>query len=122
MSKILVVDDDPHIRELIRLFLQTEGFDIHEASDGVEALSKLEAIKVDMVILDVMMPNMDGWQLCSELRKHYDLPLLMLTVKGETSQKVKGFHLGTDDYMVKPVTEQQLQDKVLKVLLKKKIV
>lgn len=91
MPAILVVDDDPHIRELVRLFLQRAGFDVLEAVDGQDALLKLEGTKVDMVILDIMMPNMDGWELCSELREHYDMPLLMLTAKGETTHKVKGF-------------------------------
>jgi DNA-binding response OmpR family regulator len=118
MAKILIVDDDPHIRELVGVFLKNEGFDIIEASDGVDALSKLETIKIDMAILDVMMPNMDGWQLCAELRKHYDIPLLMMTVKGETSQKVKGFQLGADDYLVKPFDPLELVVRV-KALLKR---
>jgi two-component system, OmpR family, response regulator len=118
MSKILIVDDDPHIRELVRVFLQNEGFDVYEAADGVEALSKLERIKVHMVILDIMMPNMDGWQLCSELREHYDFPLLMITAKGETSEKIKGFKLGTDDYLVKPFDPLELVVRV-KALLKR---
>jgi DNA-binding response OmpR family regulator len=118
MSKILVVDDDPNIRELVGVFLSEEGFDIYEASDGLEALAKLETIRVDMVILDVMMPNMDGWELCSELRNYYDFPLLMLTVNGETSQKVKGFQLGTDDYLVKPFDPLELVVRV-KALLKR---
>ncbi|HAM79270.1 response regulator transcription factor [Ornithinibacillus bavariensis] len=116
MSKILVVDDDPNIRELVVVFLQDEGFDVYEASDGLEALSKLETIKADMVILDVMMPNMDGWELCSELRKYYDIPLLMLTVNGETSQKVKGFQLGADDYLVKPFDPLELIARVYALL------
>jgi DNA-binding response OmpR family regulator len=118
MIKLLVVDDDPHIREMVGIFLRNEGFDIVEASDGVDALSKLEMMKIDMLILDVMMPNMDGWQLCAELRKQYDIPLLMLTVKGETSQKVKGFQLGTDDYLVKPFDPLELVVRV-KALLKR---
>jgi len=118
MSKIMVVDDDPNIRELVRVFLQNEGFDIYEAIDGAEALRKLETIKADMVILDIMMPNIDGWQLCSELRKHYDLPLLMLTAKGEISQKIRGFQLGTDDYLVKPFEPMELVMRV-KALLKR---
>jgi DNA-binding response OmpR family regulator len=118
MIKILVVDDDSHIREMVGIFLRDEGFDIVEASDGVDALSKLETIKIDMVILDVMMPHMDGWQLCAELRKYYDFPLLMLTVKGETSQKVKGFQLGADDYLVKPFDPLELVVRV-KALLKR---
>jgi DNA-binding response OmpR family regulator len=118
MSNILVVDDDPHIRELVRVFLRDEGFDVYEAADGVEALARLETLKADMVILDVMMPNMDGWELCRELRESYDLPLLMLTAKGETAQKIKGFQLGTDDYLVKPFEPLELVARV-KALLKR---
>ena len=118
MSKILVVDDDPHIRELVRVFLQNEGFDVNEASDGVEAFSKLETVKVDLVIIDIMMPNMDGWELCRRLRQPYDFPILMLTAKGETSQKLKGFQLGTDDYLVKPFEPLELVARV-KALLKR---
>jgi two-component system OmpR family response regulator len=118
MSKILVVDDDPHIRELVRVFLQNEGFDVHEAADGLEALATLETVKVDMVILDVMMPNMDGWELCRQLRASGDFPLLMVTAKGETSQKIKGFQLGTDDYLVKPFEPLELVARV-KALLKR---
>jgi two-component system, OmpR family, response regulator len=118
MSRILVVDDDPHIRELARVFLKGEGFDVFEASDGVEALARLETIRADLVILDIMMPNMDGWELCRQLRAAYDLPLLMLTAKGETSQKIKGFQLGTDDYLVKPFEPLELVARV-KALLKR---
>jgi DNA-binding response OmpR family regulator len=118
MSKILIVDDDPHIRELARVFLKAEGFDTYEAGDGVEALDLLEKVKADMVILDIMMPNMDGWELCQQLRAAYDIPLLMLTAKGETSQKIKGFELGTDDYLVKPFDPPELVVRV-KALLKR---
>jgi two-component system, OmpR family, response regulator len=118
MSKILVVDDDPNIRELARLFLHNEGLDVYEASDGVEALAKLEGLKADLVILDIMMPNMDGWELCKQLREVYDFPILMLTAKGETSQKIKGFQLGTDDYLVKPFEPLELVARV-KALLKR---
>ncbi|GAA3403159.1 response regulator transcription factor [Paenibacillus hodogayensis] len=118
MTRLLIVDDDPHIRELIKHFMEREGFDTIEASDGVEALSKLGTMQADMVILDIMMPNMDGWELCRELREHYDIPLLMLTAKGETSQKVKGFELGTDDYLVKPFQPAELVVRV-KALLKR---
>ena len=118
MSKILIVDDDPNIRELARVFLQAEGFDTYEAADGVEAMKKLETVKADMVILDIMMPNMDGWELCRQLREAYDIPLLMLTARGETSQKIKGFQLGTDDYLVKPFEPLELVARV-KALLKR---
>jgi two-component system OmpR family response regulator len=118
MSRILIVDDDPNIRELAKVFLKSEGFDVYEASDGVEALAKLETVKVDMVILDIMMPNMDGWELCRQLREYYDFPLLMLTAKGETSDKLQGFQLGTDDYLVKPFEPLELVVRV-KALLKR---
>lgn len=118
MAKILIVDDDPHMRELVTLFLNPEGFETAEAADGVEALEVLTSFKADMVILDIMMPNMDGWELCRELRKDYEIPLLMLTAKGETSQKIKGFDLGTDDYLVKPFEPAELVARV-KALLKR---
>jgi two-component system, OmpR family, response regulator len=118
MSVILIVDDDPHIRELVGHFLGAEGFDVAEAADGLAALAALETLKADLVILDVMMPNMDGWELCRELRASYDIPLLMLTAKGETAQKIKGFQLGTDDYLVKPFEPLELVARV-KALLKR---
>ena len=118
MSKILIVDDDPHIRELAGVFLRNEGFEIVEAADGVEALAKLETVKVDLAVLDIMMPNMDGWELCRQLKEAYDFPILMLTAKGETSQKLKGFQLGTDDYLVKPFEPLELVARV-KALLKR---
>jgi DNA-binding response OmpR family regulator len=116
MSKILVVDDDPHIRELVRVFLEREGFDVCEAADGVQALQRLETLKVEMVILDIMMPNMDGWDLCRRLRQSGDFPLLMITAKGETGDKIKGFQLGTDDYLVKPFEPLELVARVKALL------
>ncbi len=118
MSKILIVDDDPHIRELVRVFLRNDGFEVIEAADGVKALSELDSVKVDVAIIDVMMPNMDGWELCQELKATFDIPVLMLTAKGETSQKLKGFQLGTDDYLVKPFEPLELVARV-KALLKR---
>ncbi|MFJ5771341.1 response regulator transcription factor [Psychrobacillus sp. NPDC093180] len=122
MTKLLVVDDEEHIRELIKVFLQNEGFSVLEAVDGVDALSKLESEKIDMVIMDIMMPNMDGWELCKEIRMYQeDLPILMLTAKGETTQKVKGFNLGTDDYMVKPFEPAELIVRVKSILKRYRI-
>jgi two-component system OmpR family response regulator len=122
MSSILIVDDDTHIRELIKVFLKNEGFTVYEAIDGVDALAKLEIFKADLVILDIMMPNMDGWELCRELREHYGMPLLMLTAKGEMSQKIKGFQLGTDDYLVKPFDSLELVVRVKALLRRYQIV
>ncbi|QQZ62281.1 response regulator transcription factor [Paenibacillus sonchi] len=119
MARILVVDDDPHIRELVEVFLRAEGMEeVFGASDGIEALRLLEDNGVDLAVIDVMMPNMDGWELCKELRRSYDIPILMLTAKGETSQIVKGFELGTDDYLVKPFEPPVLIARV-KALLKR---
>jgi two-component system OmpR family response regulator len=118
MSKILIVDDDAHIRELVRVFLRGEGFEVLEAADGLEALSQLDSVKADLAVIDVMMPNMDGWDLCQELKASFDIPVLMLTAKGETSQKLKGFQLGTDDYLVKPFEPLELVARV-KALLKR---
>ncbi len=118
MTHILVVDDDAHIRELVGLFLIREGFEVTQAEDGLAALEAMERTPADLVVLDVMMPRMDGWELCAKLREQYDIPLLMLTAKGETSQKVKGFRLGTDDYLVKPFEPDELVVRV-KALLKR---
>lgn len=121
MNKILIVDDDPYIRELIKVLLKNEGFDILEASDGVEALVEIQKEKVNIAVIDIMMPNMDGWDLCKEIRKYYDIPILMLTAKGDITQKVKGFELGTDDYMVKPFEPLELVARV-KALLKRYLI
>lgn len=118
MTNILIVDDDPHIRELVHVLLVNEGFTVYEASDGIKALEKLETIHVDLVILDIMMPNMDGWELGKELIRFYDFPILMLTAKRETSEKLKGFDIGTDDYLVKPFEPLELVARV-KALLKR---
>ena len=120
MPKILIVDDDPHNRELVAVFLEREGFQTYEAIDGIDALGKIAEVKIDMVILDIMMPNMDGWTFCQEVRTYYSdtLPILMLTAKGETAQKVRGFDLGADDYMVKPFAAAELAARV-KALLKR---
>jgi len=118
MAKILIVDDDPHIRELVQILLTKEGFTVVEASDGEQALKKLDAMDVDMAIIDIMMPKMDGWELCRELRMYHEFPILMLTAKRETSDKLKGFDMGTDDYVAKPFEPLELVARV-KALLKR---
>ncbi|MFD7522285.1 response regulator transcription factor [Paenibacillus chitinolyticus] len=119
MTRILVADDDAHIRKLITLYLRNEGFDTVEAANGIEALSIMENSTVETVILDIMMPHMDGWELCREIRRLYpEIPLLMVTAKGESGQKVKGFRLGTDDYVTKPFDPLELVMRV-KALLKR---
>ncbi|CAM4467668.1 DNA-binding response OmpR family regulator [Paenibacillus endophyticus] len=119
MATIMVTDDDANIRELVCLFLRNDGFETVEAADGKEALAIYASLHVDLVVLDIMMPNMDGWTLCKELRRsNPDLPLLMLTARGETWEKVKGFQLGTDDYLTKPFDPLELTARV-RALLKR---
>ncbi|PEL14365.1 response regulator transcription factor [Bacillus sp. AFS017336] len=118
MATILVVDDDASIREFVSLFLQQEFFLVKEASDGQEALEIAEEHEIDLAIIDIMLPKVDGWELCKEFRKLYDFPILMLTAKGETVQKIKGFNLGADDYMVKPFEPLELLVR-LKALLRR---
>lgn len=119
MNEILIVDDDANIRELVSLFLQRSGFSCVEASDGVKALDILNAVPVALIVLDIMMPAMDGWTFCNRVRDSYgQVPILMLTAKGETMQKVKGFKLGADDYLVKPFEPIELVMRV-KALLKR---
>jgi two-component system OmpR family response regulator len=118
MAYILVVDDDPNIRELISLYLRNEAYDVKEARDGKEALDYLLLHPAALVVFDIMMPRMDGWELCRQIRSAYEIPLLMITAKGEPEQKMKGFQLGTDDYLVKPFDPMELVMRV-KALLKR---
>ncbi len=118
MPKIMVVDDDVHIRELIRLYMEDEGFEIVEKSNGAEALDYAENQSVDLYILDIMMPQMEGWALCLKLRALSQTPILMITAKGEAADRIKGFKLGTDDYLVKPFDPMEMVLRV-KALLKR---
>lgn len=106
--RILIVDDEDRIREMIREYTSLEGYDIDEASDGVEALNLFKKQEYSLVILDVMMPKMDGWTVCREIRKTSQVPVIMLTARGEEYDKLFGFELGVDDYMVKPFSPKEL--------------
>ncbi|MGE7615788.1 response regulator transcription factor [Paenibacillus sp. FSL H8-0261] len=122
MATILIADDDDNIRKLMSLFLRKEGFDLKEARDGTKALSIIQNSRVDLVILDIMMPGLDGWDLCREIRRwDANIPLLMVTAKAESAHKVKGFQLGTDDYLTKPFDPLELVMRV-KALLKRSLV
>ncbi|MDD4321636.1 MAG: response regulator transcription factor [Acidaminococcaceae bacterium] len=118
MNSIMVVDDDFNICELIRLILKKEDFKVIVANDGISALEKLEIDKINLIILDIMMPNMDGWEFCKEVRKFSNIPIIMLTAKSEINQKVKGFDIGADDYLTKPFEPEELVARV-KALLKR---
>ncbi|MFS0673427.1 response regulator transcription factor [Ornithinibacillus sp. 179-J 7C1 HS] len=108
MNTILVVDDDAHIRKLIRLYLENSNYGVIEAEDGGEALGLLGKEKIDLAIVDVMMPHIDGYELTEDIRSFLDIPILMVTAKGESQDKVKGFRAGTDDYLVKPFDPVEL--------------
>ena len=114
--KILIADDDRNIVELLRLYIEKEGYTTITAMDGKEALSAFNREKPDLVILDIMMPEMDGWQVCKEIRKSGETPIIMLTAKGETFDKVLGLELGADDYMVKPFETKELMARIKAVL------
>lgn len=108
MITVLIVDDDEHIRELLRFYLQREGYLTIEAKDGNVALTKLENNPIHAAIVDIMMPHIDGYELCGEIRELYDIPVLMLTAKGEITDKEKAYKAGTDDYVVKPFEPKEV--------------
>ena len=106
--KILLVDDDPNIRQLVNLYLEKEGFEVAMADRGDEALKLFRESPPNLILLDVMLPGMDGWQVCREVRKTSNIPIIMLTAKDETFDKVLGLELGADDYVVKPFDMKEL--------------
>ena len=115
-QKVLVVEDDINIAELLRLYLQKDGFEVSHAADGGKAVEMAKEIQPDLVLLDIMLPVMDGWQVCRELRKSMKMPIIMLTAKGETEDKVSGLEMGADDYIVKPFEVKELLARVHAVL------
>ena len=118
----MIVDDDPNVRELVSVLLQNHGFETCEAIDGRDAMQKITNDNPDLVIIDIMMPNMDGFELCHNLRRYYEnMPVLMLTAKGELASKVKGFGLGADDYLTKPFEGDELILRIQALLRRYKI-
>ncbi|MCB2296375.1 response regulator transcription factor [Clostridium tagluense] len=107
-EKILLVDDEELIRDMIKEYTSLEGYDIDEAADGVKALDLFRQNKYSLIILDVMMPKIDGWSVCREIRKTSHVPIIMLTARGEEYDKLFGFELGVDDYIVKPFSPKEL--------------
>ena len=106
--QILIVDDDKNICDLLRLYLEKEGYSVILSHDGEEAVVKFNALKPDIVLLDVMLPGLDGWQVCREIRKKSNIPILMITAKSDTFDKVLGLELGADDYIVKPFDSKEV--------------
>ena len=115
-EKILIVDDDQNICELLRLYLAKEGYQPIIATDGEAAVAAFESQKPSLVLLDVMMPKMDGWEVCRRIRAADDTPVIMLTAKGETFDKVLGLELGADDYVVKPFDTKEVVARIKAVL------
>ena len=115
-NRILVVDDDKNICELLRLYLEKECFEVILAFDGSDGLSKFTKEKPDLILLDIMMPNMDGWQVCREIRRYSECPIIMLSAKGETIDKVLGLELGADDYVVKPFDSKEVIARIKAIL------
>ena len=115
-GKILVVDDDKNICELLRLYVEKEGFQVVLAYDGKRALELSESENPDLILLDIMLPELDGWQVCREIRKQSKVPIIMLTAKGEVFDKVLGLELGADDYVVKPFEAKEVVARIKAVL------
>ena len=115
-TRILLVDDDPNIRQLVNLYLVKEGFEVDMAERGDEALKKVLASPPNLMLLDVMLPGMDGWQVLRETRKSSNVPIIMLTAKDETFDKVLGLELGADDYIAKPFDMKELVARIKAVI------
>lgn len=115
-EKILVVDDDTNICELLRLYLEKEGYVVKIVNDGVSAINAFKQENPDLTLLDIMIPKFDGWQVCREIRKFSDKPIIMLTAKGETFDKVLGLELGADDYVTKPFDTKEVVARIKAVL------
>lgn len=116
MGKVLVADDDKNICELLRLYLEKDGYTVFLANDGEAAVSCYFDKTPDIILLDIMMPKLDGWQVCREIRKKSDVPIIMITAKGETFDKVLGLELGADDYVVKPFDAKEIIARIKAVL------
>lgn len=112
MSKILVVDDEFRIRQIIRKYAEFEGYEVDEATDGMQAIQVCRQKSFDLIIMDVMMPELDGFSACREIRKFCDTPIIMLSARGEEYDKIHGFELGSDDYVVKPFSPKELMMRV----------
>ena len=115
-KKVLIVDDDTNICELLRLYIDKDGFDVAIANTGTQAIKLFELEKPDLVMLDIMLPELDGWQVCREIRKTSQVPIIMLTAKGEVFDKILGLELGADDYVVKPFEAKEVVARIHAVL------
>lgn len=115
-KKVLIVEDEANIAELLRLYLEKDGFEIAIASDGGEGVAMAQSFEPDLIFLDIMLPVMDGWTVCREVRKTSKVPIIMLTARGETTDKISGLEMGADDYITKPFEVKELMARVHAVL------
>ena len=120
-SRVLVVDDEAHIVELARLYLVREGYEVEGVGDGAQALARFGQLKPDLVVLDIMLPGVDGLTICKEIRKQSQVPIIMLTAKDEVTDKVVGLEVGADDYLTKPFHPQELVARAKALLRRAKI-
>lgn len=116
MSKVLIVDDEIRIRDMIRKYAEFEGYEVEEAEDGMHAIQKCLKNSYDIIIMDIMMPKLDGFSACREIRKTVDVPVIMLSARGEEYDRIHGFELGIDDYVVKPFSPKELMMRINAVL------
>jgi len=115
-KKALIVEDDANIRELLRLYLEKDGFEVIGAGDGAAGLREFRRAKPDIILLDIMLPVLDGWQVCREVRREASTPIIMITAKGETTDKITGLEMGADDYIVKPLEMKEVIARVHAVM------
>jgi len=115
-KKALIIEDDANIRELLRLYLEKDGFEVYGVSDGGSGLREFKRVNPDLIMLDIMLPVMDGWQVCREVRRESTTPIIMLTAKGETVDKITGLEMGADDYIVKPLEMKEVIARVHAVM------
>lgn len=115
-TKILVIDDDANICDLLEMYLVKEGYEVKTVNDGVEGITAFRMYEPDLVLLDIMLPKKDGWQICREIREHSSKPIIMITAKGETIDKVLGLELGADDFIVKPFDMKEVFARIKAVL------
>ena len=116
MAKLLIVDDEVKIRDMIRKYALFEGYEVEEAEDGMAAVERCRTQDFDLIIMDVMMPNLDGFSACKEIQKMKNIPVIMLSARGEEYDKLHGFEIGVDDYVVKPFSPKELMMRVQAVL------
>ena len=120
--KLLIVDDEMNIRRVVREYAEFEGYEVDEAADGMEAVSKVKTQDYDLIIMDIMMPRLDGFSACKEIRKTKNTPIIMLSARGEEYDKLFGFELGIDDYVVKPFSPKELMARIKAISARKSAV